>query len=148
MQSENMVEILLVEDNPSDAKLAIKALQRNNLANRVYLVKDGEEALDFLFTRGKYESRKGALNLKVVMLDLKLPKIDGLEVLRVIKNDPLTRMIPVVMLTSSKEEKDIVESYKLGVNSYIVKPVDFEQFVKSVAELGLYWCKLNETGAL
>ena len=148
MQSENMVEILLVEDNPSDAKLAIKALQRNNLANRVYLVKDGEEALDFLFARGKYESRKGALNLKVVMLDLKLPKIDGLEVLRVIKNDPLTRMIPVVMLTSSKEEKDIVESYKLGVNSYIVKPVDFEQFVKSVAELGLYWCILNETGAL
>lgn len=148
MQSENMVEILLVEDNPSDAKLAIKALQRNNLANRVYLVTDGEEALDFLFARGKYESRKGALNLKVVMLDLKLPKIDGLEVLRVIKNDPLTRMIPVVMLTSSKEEKDIVESYKLGVNSYIVKPVDFEQFVKSVAELGLYWCKLNETGAL
>ncbi|HPO55232.1 MAG: response regulator [Ignavibacteriales bacterium] len=148
MQSENMVEILLVEDNPSDAKLAIKALQRNNLANRVYLVTDGEEALDFLFARGKYESRKGALNLKVVMLDLKLPKIDGLEVLRVIKNDPLTRMIPVVMLTSSKEEKDIVESYKLGVNSYIVKPVDFEQFVKSVAELGLYWCILNETGAL
>ncbi|MHC1736691.1 MAG: response regulator [Ignavibacteriaceae bacterium] len=145
MIDDNMIEVLLVEDNPSDVKLTLRALKRNNLANRVYVVNDGAEALDFIFARGAYESRKEIRNLKVILLDLKLPKVDGLEVLKIIKTDEKTKMIPVVVLTSSKEESDIIESYKLGVNSYIVKPVDFDQFIEAVAELGLYWCILNES---
>lgn len=144
MRDEDMIEVLLVEDNPSDVKLTLRALQKNNLSNKVHVVNDGAEALDFIYARGAYESRKEIHNLKVILLDLKLPKVDGLEVLKIIKADETTRMIPVVVLTSSKEESDIVESYKLGVNSYIVKPVDFDQFIESVAELGLYWCILNE----
>ncbi|RIK05913.1 MAG: two-component system response regulator [Acidobacteria bacterium] len=144
MKVESPVEILLVEDNPADEELAIHALQRNNLANNIYVVRDGQMALDFLFQRGEYEGRNGQNAPKLVLLDLKLPKVDGLEVLRQVKGDPSTKSIPIVVLTSSREERDIVESYQLGVNSYIVKPVDFEQFTESVRQLGLYWLLLNQ----
>lgn len=137
------VEILLVEDNPSDVRLTLHALKQNNLANRVHVVRDGEEALEFLFQEGAYAVRTGSEHPKVVLLDLKLPKIDGLEVLRRMKTSPLTRSIPVVMLTSSREERDVVESYALGVNSYIVKPVDFSQFTEAMRTIGLYWLLLN-----
>ena len=140
----NEVEILLVEDNPTDAELTLRALKKNNLANRVQVVTDGAEALEFIFASGVYEGRDINHRPRVILLDLKLPKVDGLEVLRKIKSDERTRDIPVVVLTSSKEEKDRVESYRLGVNSYIVKPVDFNQFTKAVSELGLYWLLLNE----
>jgi two-component system, response regulator len=139
----NEIEILLVEDNPNDAELALRALQKNNLANNVYRVCDGEEALDFIFARGQYEHRKAESTPKVILLDLKLPKIDGLEVLKILKADPVTKIIPVVVLTSSKEESDMIESYRLGVNSYIVKPVDFDKFIESVRDIGLYWLLLN-----
>ena len=142
--SANEVEILLVEDNPSDAELTLRALKRRNLANKVHVVKDGAEALDFIFATGAYINRDIDSPPKVVLLDLKLPKVDGLEVLRRIKSDKRTKVIPVVVLTSSKEEKDIVESYKLGVNSYIVKPVDFDKFVQAISEIGLYWLLLNQ----
>lgn len=142
--SANEVEILLVEDNPSDAELTLRALKRRNLANKVHVVKDGAEALDFIFATGAYINRDIDNPPKVVLLDLKLPKVDGLEVLRRIKSDKRTKVIPVVVLTSSREEKDIVESYKLGVNSYIVKPVDFDKFVQAISELGLYWLLLNQ----
>ena len=138
------VEILLVEDNAADAELAIRALKKSNLANRLALVADGEEALDFVFARGAYSNRKVENGPKVILLDLKLPKVDGLEVLRAIRGDPRTQTIPVVILTTSKEEKDIVESYRLGVNSYIVKPVDFDQFLATVKDLGFYWLLLNQ----
>jgi len=138
------VEILLVEDNINDAELTLRALKKNNLANKVFHVKDGAEALDFVFARGAYSHRNVQDCPKVIFLDLKMPKVDGLEVLRQIKTDERTKVIPVVALTSSQEEKDVVESYKLGVNSYIVKPVDFEHFVKAVSELGLYWLLLNK----
>ena len=138
------VEILLVEDSPEDAELALRALRKQNLANRVHLVRDGAEALEFVFATGAYAGRGVESTPKVVFLDLKLPKVDGLEVLRRIKADPRTKRIPVVVMTSSREERDIVESYELGVNSYVVKPVDFEQFVRSVSELGLYWLLLNQ----
>lgn len=138
------VEILLVEDNPNDAELALRALKKNNLANNVAVVTDGEEALDFVFARGAFGQRKIENGPKVILLDLKLPKVDGLEVLRAIKGDPRTKSIPVVVLTSSKEERDIVESYKLGANSYIVKPVEFDKFVAAVKDLGLYWLLLNQ----
>lgn len=138
------VEILIVEDNPNDAEMAMRALKRNNLTNKVYIVNDGEEALDFILSRGKYSIRKKCVRPRMVLLDLKLPKIDGLEVLREIKGNPETRIIPVIVLTSSKEEKDLIESYKLGVNSYIVKPVEFEKFVDAVNELGMYWLLLNQ----
>jgi two-component system response regulator len=141
---KNEVEILLVEDNPSDAELAIIALKKNNLANNVIRVCDGEEALDFIFARGQFKERKRENGPKVILLDLKLPKIDGLEVLRIIKADPVTKIIPVVILTSSTEEKDMIEGYRLGVNSYIVKPVDFDKFADSVRDIGLYWLLLNE----
>jgi len=140
-----MVEILLVEDNPSDVELALHALQKNHLANNIRVVRDGAEALDFIFCSGAYANR-GENNChkpKVILLDLKLPKIDGLEVLRRLKSDEETRSIPVVMMTSSREERDIVDSYRLGVNSYIVKPVDFDQFTEAVRQLGLYWVLLN-----
>lgn len=138
------VEILLVEDNPNDVELTLRALERNHLANKVYCVQDGEEALDFLFCRGRYAGREGASDPKVVFLDLKLPKVDGLEVLKTIRGDERTRYLPVVMLTSSEEERDIVTSYQLGINSYIVKPIDFENFSRSVTELGFYWLVLNK----
>lgn len=138
------VEILLVEDNPNDVELTLRALKKHNLANRVHVAKDGAEALDFIFATSAYSRRDIDHRPKVVLLDLKLPKVDGLEVLARIKSDERTRVIPVVVLTSSREEKDIVESYRMGVNSYIVKPVDFEKFVQAVSELGLYWLLLNQ----
>lgn len=132
------VEILLVEDNPDDAELAIRALRKSNLANHLLHLHDGEEALNFLFNENSGKP-------KLVLLDLKMPKVDGIEVLRKIKTDERTRSIPVVMLTSSKEDRDIIETYKLGVNAYIVKPVDFEQFSKAVTQLGFFWMVLNQT---
>ena len=141
---ENTVEILLVEDNPDDVELTLHAFQKHNLANRVHVARDGAEALDFLFRTGAYKDRRIEDSPHVVLLDLKLPKVDGLEVLQRMKEDPRTQMIPVVVLTSSREDRDITESYQLGVNSYIVKPVDFEQFTEAVRQLGLYWVLLNE----
>jgi CheY-like chemotaxis protein len=138
------IEILLVEDNPDDAMLTLRALEKHKLANRVCHVKDGVEALDFLFGRGDYKKRNLLNTPKVVFLDLKLPKIGGLEVLAEMRKNDLTKLIPVVVLTSSKEDQDVIDSYKLGVNSYIVKPVDFEKFMNSVSELGFYWLLLNE----
>ena len=142
--SENQVEILLVEDNPNDVELTLHAFKAHNLANRIEVVRDGAEALEFVFCTGAYAYRRIEDGPKVVLLDLKLPKVDGLEVLRRVKSDPRTRAIPVVVLTSSREERDIVESYELGVNSYIVKPVNFEQFTEAVRSLGLYWLLLNQ----
>ena len=142
--STKEVEILLVEDNPNDVKLTLRALKTNNLANKVHVVTDGAEALDYIFAENQYANRKIEDIPKVILLDLKLPKVSGLEVLEKIKKDKRTKHIPVVVLTSSREEKDMIDSYHLGVNSYIVKPVDFDKFVKSVADLGLYWLVLNE----
>jgi two-component system response regulator len=143
--TDDMVEILLVEDNPNDVELALRALKKNHLANRIHVVRDGAEALEFIFGTGAYKSRsnQGYGQPKVILLDLKLPKVDGLEVLRRLKGDERTRSIPVVMMTSSREERDVVESYRLGVNSYIVKPVDFDQFTEAVRQLGMYWVLLN-----
>ena len=144
MLESQPIEILLVEDDPNDVELTLHAFRKHHLVNRVFVVRDGAEALDFLFREGDYRSQTGADYPKVVLLDLKLPKVDGKEVLRRVKSDPATRMIPVVVLTSSREEQDIVDSYGLGVNSYIVKPVDFEQFSRAVSQLGLYWLLLNQ----
>jgi CheY-like chemotaxis protein len=144
MMVENPVEILLVEDNPSDVELALHALKKNNLANHIEVVRDGAEALDFIFATGAYSERDTNNTPRVILLDLKLPKVDGLEVLQRIKSDPRTKIIPVVVMTSSHEERDIVESYKLGVNSYITKPVDFGQFTEAVRQLGMYWLLLNQ----
>jgi CheY-like chemotaxis protein len=135
--------ILLVEDNPNDAELTMEALAEHNLANDVEWVHDGEEALDFLFCRGKYEGER-CKDLAVILLDLKLPKVDGLEVLRSIKTDERLKLIPVVVLTSSREERDLIESYKLGVNAYVVKPVDFNEFMHAVEKLGVFWAIINE----
>ncbi len=137
----NIVEILLVEDNPSDLELTLHALKRHNLANRIQIVRDGAEALEFLFGP---DGNTVDYIPRVILLDLKLPKVDGLEVLQKIKGNPKTQAIPVVVLTSSREERDLVESYRLGVNSYIVKPVDFNQFIDAVKQLGLYWLLLNQ----
>jgi two-component system response regulator len=142
--AENMVEILLVEDNPRDAELALHAFSEHRLTNNIVLVRDGAEALDFMFGRGKYADRNVDNQPRVILLDLKLPKVDGREVLRQLKTDERTQMIPVVVMTSSQEESDIVAAYKLGVNSYIVKPVDFEQFTESMRQLGMYWMLLNQ----
>lgn len=141
--SDHLIEILLVEDNPNDVALALHAFKKSNLSHRIHVVRDGAEALDFLFRTGLYESRAN-IAPKVVLLDLKLPKVDGLEVLQRLRAEPRTRTLPVVVLTSSREERDIVESYQLGVNSFIVKPVDFEQFSDVVRQLGVYWALLNQ----
>jgi two-component system, response regulator len=146
--TENRVEILLVEDNPSDIKLALHAFKINKLANQVHVVRDGAEALEFIFCTDRYASRKFADRPKVILLDLKLPFVDGVEVLRRIKVDPRTRIIPIVVMTTSKEDRDMVESYHLGVNSYIVKPVDFDQFTEAVRHLGYYWLLLNQLPTL
>jgi two-component system, response regulator len=145
---DDIVEILLVEDNPQDLQLALRALSKANLTNRIEVVRDGAEALEFIFGEGQYTGRRLENGPKVVLLDLKLPKVDGLEVLKRIKGNDRTRAIPVVILTSSKEQSDLVESYRLGVNSYIVKPVNFERFAKAVQELGMYWVLLNQSPKL
>jgi two-component system response regulator len=141
------IEILLVEDNMSDAELIIRALRKVNLANNLVHVKDGAEALDFLFSKGEYENRNSNVIPKVILLDIKMPRVDGIEVLRQIKSNEQTRKIPVVIMTSSKEEQDIVTSYELGVNSFVVKPVDFNAFAKAVSELGMYWVLTNQPPA-
>ena len=139
----NLQPILLVEDNPNDVELTLEALAQNHLANPVEIVRDGVEALDYLFRRGKFSDRPTG-NPLMVLLDLKLPKVDGLQVLRELKAEATLRFIPVVMLTSSREEKDLVESYRLGVNAYVVKPVDFSQFIEAVRHIGAFWAVLNE----
>jgi two-component system response regulator len=144
---DNVVEILLIEDSQDDVELTLRALRSGNLANNVHVVNDGEEALDFLFCRGSYASRAGHLQPRLVLLDLKLPKVDGLTVLREIKSTPLTATIPIVILTSSREQQDVISGYQLGVNSYIQKPVDFEKFRETVRQLGWYWLLMNQPPA-
>jgi CheY-like chemotaxis protein len=144
MNEEPAVEILLVEDNPNDVELTLHALKKNKLVNHVQVVRDGEEALDYIFCKGSFAKRNIKKKPKLILLDLKLPKIDGIEVLKRIKSDLQTREIPVVVLTTSREERDIIETYRLGVNSYILKPVDFDQFVDSVRQIGFYWMLLNQ----
>lgn len=141
--NSNEIEILLVEDNASDAELTLHALKQNGLANRIHTVRDGAEALDFLFARGKYDSREIGHAPRLVLLDIKLPKVDGIEVLRAIKADSRTRTIPVVILTSSREDRDRLNGYALGANSYLQKPVDFDGFRDMVKQLGLYWMVVN-----
>ena len=138
------VDILLVEDNPHDAELTIRALKKHNLANRLFAVEDGAEALDFILCRGKYEDRNLSNPPKVVLLDLKLPKVDGLEVLRTLRQNDATRSVPVVIVTSSREDPDIKAAYAVGANSYVVKPVDFDAFSEAVSSLGLYWLLVNQ----
>lgn len=144
MNDPNVIELLIVEDNPQDLELAMRALGKAKLANHVQITRDGAEALDFIFCEGAHAARSRLAAPKVILLDLKLPKVDGLEVLKRLKGDPRTRSIPVVVVTSSKEQRDVVESYALGVNSYIVKPVNFEQFSAAVRELGVYWLVRNQ----
>jgi two-component system response regulator len=140
---DGSVDILMVEDNPDDEQLTLRALAKHHLTNKIHVVRDGQEALDYVFCSGRYADRRISDHPHVILLDIKLPLIDGIEVLRRIKADNRTRTIPVVMLTSSREERDLVESYRLGVNSYIVKPVDFDQFTESARALGMYWLLLN-----
>ncbi len=142
---DKSVEILLVEDNRSDAMLAIRALKKHNLANNLIHLTDGAQALDYIFGKGEFAGRDIEHKPKVIFLDLKMPKVSGLEVLQVLKGDERTRLIPLVMMTSSKEEKDIIESHRLGVNSYVVKPVGFENFSKTITDLGFYWLFVNNT---
>jgi two-component system, response regulator len=141
---EKHVDILLVEDNPNDAELAMRALGKQQLANNLIQVSDGAAALDFMFARGEYSGRNIEDRPRLILLDLKLPKVDGLEVLKALKSDPRTSLAPIVVLTTSKEDRDLNESYRLGANSYIVKPVDFDEFLDAVRELGHYWLLLNE----
>jgi CheY-like chemotaxis protein len=148
MNSEDVVEILLVEDNPDDLELTLTTFREHNLANRVEVARDGAEALEFLFCTGAFATRSFHNAPKLVLLDIKLPKVDGLEVLRQVKSDSRTRTIPVVVLTSSHEDRDLVDSYQLGANSYLVKPVGFEQFNEVVQRLGHYWLLLNKTALL
>jgi len=145
MNNLDVVDILIVEDNAQDAELAIRALKKNNLANNLFVVEDGAEAIDFLFCQGKYAARSGNNNPRVVLLDLKLPKLSGLEVLKIMKSDERTLMIPVVAVTSSQEEPDIIEAYKLGANSYVVKPMDFNYFSTAMSSIGMYWLLINKT---
>ena len=142
--SPEPVEILFVEDNPADVELTLRALKNAHIANHIHVAHDGEEALDFLLCRGPQSGRRGEALPRLVLLDLKLPKVDGMEVLRQLREDPRTRTLPVVILTSSKEERDLVNGYQLGANSYIQKPVDFTQFQDTVKQLGLYWLVINE----
>jgi two-component system, response regulator len=144
MKNFDPVDILIVEDNPADAELTIRALKKQNLANNIFVVEDGADALDFIFARGKYEERKKCKPLKVIFLDLKLPKLNGLEVLKEIKSNKETRKLPVVVVTSSKEDPDIKAAYDLGANSYVVKPVNFDDFISSLSNTGLYWLLVNE----
>jgi CheY-like chemotaxis protein len=144
VMEEKPVDILLVEDNPIDAELALRALKKSGISNNIFVVSDGEDALDFVFCRNNYEHRKDLDPPKVILLDLKLPKVDGLEVLKIIKSDEVKKLIPIIVLTSSIHEKDMIESYKLGVNSYIQKPVDFNQFGEAVEQIGMYWLLLNK----
>jgi CheY-like chemotaxis protein len=144
MMNSNEVEILLVDDSQDDIDLTLHALRAENLANRVFIARDGEEALDFLFCSGPHAGRSFEKPPKLVLLDLKMPKVDGMEVLKQVKSDPRTRTIPVVLMTSSKEERDMVSGYNLGVNSYLQKPVDFDQFRKMVKLIGLYWLVTNQ----
>ena len=148
MSQTDAIEILLVEDSPEDLELTLRSLQKSKLSNRIEIARDGAEALDFIFCEGPHAGRRIEDTPKVILLDLKLPKVDGLEVLRRIKTDPRTKSIPVVVLTSSREQKDVVESYRLGVNSYIVKPVNFEGFIAAVQDLGMYWLLLNQSPKL
>lgn len=144
MKTFDPVDVLIVEDNPNDAELTIRALRKQNLANNVFVAEDGEEALDFIFCRGRYSQREKSCPPKVVFLDLKLPKIGGLEVLKEIKTNEETRKVPVVVVSSSREDPDIKTAYELGANSYVVKPVDFDDFVSAMSQLGLYWMIVNE----
>lgn len=140
----HQVEVLLVEDNMHDAEMTIRSLKKVNLANSLVHVKDGEEALDFIFARGKFADRASADHPKVILLDIKMPKVDGIEVLKQLKSHDTCKTIPVVIMTSSREEQDIINSYQLGVNSYVVKPVDFEGFARAVSQLGMYWLLTNQ----
>jgi len=144
MDVNKTVEILLVEDSDHDAEMALRALKKNDISNKVVRLKDGEEAIEFLFGKGDFEGRSIHNQPRVILLDLKMPKVDGLEVLKAIRGNKDTQNIPVVMLTSSKEERDLIDSYKLGVNSFIVKPVEFNSFIEAVKEIGFYWVILNE----
>jgi two-component system, response regulator len=148
MKNFDPAEILIVEDNPNDAELIIRALKKQNLANEIYVAEDGVEALDFIFCRGDFATRKSISNLRVVFLDLKLPKLNGLEVLQEIKTNPATKKLPIVIITSSKEDPDIKQAYELGANGYVVKPVDFNGFVKAMANTGLFWLLVNEAPKL
>jgi two-component system response regulator len=143
MMNSNNTEVLLVEDNPRDAELTVRAFKRNNLADRLFHVQDGAEALDFLFGRGKYQERQTAALPRVILLDLKLPKVNGLEVLRQIKAEARLRTIPVVIVTSSAEDPDLEAAYRLGANSYVIKPVQFDAFMEAMSKLGLYWLTSN-----
>ncbi|HUJ87180.1 MAG TPA: response regulator [Burkholderiales bacterium] len=143
MSEAGQIEILLVEDDPADAEMTLRALRRNHLANRVHWVKDGAEALEYMFRSGGYAGRDPNHTPKLIMLDIKMPKVDGIEVLRRLKANEATRTVPVVVMTSSNEEQDVIESYRLGVNSYIVKPVHFDAFLETVAKIGLYWVLTN-----
>jgi two-component system, response regulator len=144
MNQEQGVEILLVEDNPDDVELTLRAFKKHNLTNKVHVVSDGAAALDFIFCTGVYADRDFKKPPKIILLDLKLPKINGKEVLQRIKSDERTKLIPVVVMTSSQEESDVFDSYRLGVNSFVIKPVNFEKFINTVAELGLYWVLINQ----
>jgi two-component system, response regulator len=144
LNGQNVVDILLVEDNPRDTELTIRALKKHNITNRLIVLEDGAEALDFIFCRGKYADREITNRPKVVLLDLKLPKVNGLEALKAIKSDDRTKMIPVVMVTSSKQDPDMKTAYEYGANSYVVKPVDFNTFVEAMSHLGLYWLLVNQ----
>jgi CheY-like chemotaxis protein len=144
MDDINAIEVLLVEDNADDLDMVLRALRQAKLTNRIQVARDGVEALDFVFCEGAHAERKMSSILKVILLDLKLPRMDGHDVLKRIKGDQRTKLIPVVILTSSKEQRDVIESYQLGVNSYVVKPVDFAGFVAAVRELGMYWLLLNQ----
>lgn len=144
MSSAGSSEILLIEDNPNDAELTLRALRENNLVNDIKLLDDGEKALNYIFCRGEFAGRDKSESPKLIILDLKLPKVDGLEILKQLKGDDATKTIPVVVLTSSQHETDVITSYQLGVNSYIVKPVEFDKFVEAVKQLGLYWMLINQ----